>query len=150
MWSDFCDCFLEGIPQMAIHFTINGDPIPKLRARITKGGWAYTPTKTKEYEERIRWTIRGLGLHNKKFDKGTPLKLKVIFWLRKPKSVKREFPVARPDVDNYSKAVMDAMEGLLYDNDSAIVSSETIKLYADEACEARTEVWVKEVEYNGL
>lgn len=51
-------------------------------------------------------------------------------------------PKKKPDVDNVSKSVHDAMEGIVYENDKQIVESLIIKNYAPE--------WSIEVEFNEL
>ena len=37
-----------------ITFVVDGTAVPKQRPRITRGGQAYTPKKTRDYEGRVR------------------------------------------------------------------------------------------------
>ncbi len=69
------------------------------------------------------------------------------FFRSKPKSHgKRDlFPVTRPDLSNYVKLVEDALNGLLWVDDSQIVISTLRKMYADKDEEARTVVSITEV-----
>lgn len=70
-----------------------------------------------------------------------PIALEVDFYLLKPKSVKgREYPIVRPDLDNFLKSLIDGMKCLWVD-DSQIISITAKKLYHKENC---IEVRVKE------
>ena len=56
----------------------------------------------------------------------------VTFRLTRPKSVKSKYPHKKPDLDNLIKAVWDALEGVVYINDSRIVLiGTTAKVWAD-------------------
>jgi crossover junction endodeoxyribonuclease RusA len=59
------------------------------------------------------------------------LVLTVRFWLPRPKSVpkSREFPNKRPDLDKLCRAIGDALEGIVYANDSQICSLRADKHY---------------------
>ena len=100
------------------------DPVPKARARITKFG-AYTPKKTKDFEKYIRQNTIC-----RKFD--GPLAIDIVFYIKRPKTVIREYPCVKPDIDNLFKAVTDALNGMAYNDDSQIVKVTTEKAYADK------------------
>ena len=70
------------------------------------------------------------------------LEMGVCFHLPKPKSVKREHPEKKPDLDNLLKPLLDALEGVLFVNDSRIVDLYVTKVYGDP----RVEIWIKEVD----
>jgi Holliday junction resolvase RusA-like endonuclease len=53
----------------------------------------------------------------------------------------------KPDLDNLEKAVMDAAEGFLFDNDARIASKYATKVYAQEDGEPRIDVHIKRVSY---
>lgn len=103
-------------------------PVAKARARFTSKGFSYTPKKTKDAENIIRSTL-GLQTHPKFTG---PVALSLVFHLKKPKSSKNKHPMVRPDVDNYVKTVMDALNGVLFDDDSQVVSLSAKKKYSDE------------------
>ena len=101
-------------------------PVAKERARVTRFG-AYTPQRTKEFQKLMH-------LHSKKYApqemfKG-PLRLECFFFLAKPKKTKFNYPAVRPDVDNYLKAVMDSLNGIMWKDDSLIVEVMAKKVYA--------------------
>jgi Holliday junction resolvase RusA-like endonuclease len=109
-------CFLDVIP------TAKG------RARFTRKGFAYTPEKTRAAENSMRNILS-------KAYKGIPLDVPLImyafFLVPKPKSVKREFPSVKPDLDNYIKALSDSANGIVWKDDSQVIQIHTAKLYGD-------------------
>ena len=118
----------------SISFTVYGNPIPKARARTVrlKNGLTttYTPEKTENWEDMIR-----LQILKHKPDKllDSALALKATFVLQRGKSIpkKRLYPETKPDLDNLLKSLTDAMEGIIYTNDSRIVKKEVEKVYGD-------------------
>lgn len=118
---------------------VPGTPVPKARARtVTQGGrtHSYTPERTKEWEETVQWIA---ARHRPPSPLRGPLAVAMTFYLPRPKRSKRDIP--RGDVDNYAKAVMDACNGILWDDDEQIVRLETSKEYG----EPRVEMEVREV-----
>jgi crossover junction endodeoxyribonuclease RusA len=62
-----------------------------------------------------------------------PLELTVIFYLPRPKSVlDRAYPAVMPDLDKLVRAVGDSLSGVVYVDDSRIISLTAKKLYADD------------------
>lgn len=53
----------------------------------------------------------------------------IVFTIRKPKSVKRDYPTVKPDVDNLGKALLDALNEIAYDDDSQIIEINASKKY---------------------
>lgn len=103
---------------------------------------AYTPKSTRDWEELIRY--QALAHRPPKLLDG-PLSLEATFYLVRPKSKpkKRLYPDTKPDLDNLEKAVCDALEGLIYVNDSRIVDKVVRKRYGDPP---RVEVGIREEE----
>ena len=93
---------------------IPGEPMPKARARITSHGH-YTPQTTRQAQDRVRVAARvALGPPRKR---GLPIPslepLKVTMHFMRGHRGRR-------DVDNMAKLVMDALEGLIWENDVQI------------------------------
>jgi crossover junction endodeoxyribonuclease RusA len=62
-----------------------------------------------------------------------PLELSVIFYLPRPKTVQdREYPAVMPDVDKLLRAVFDSLSGVVYVDDSRIITVSAQKRYADD------------------
>ena len=108
-------------------------PVPKGRPRFRVIGGkhvtAYTDAKTRKYEEALRTEFAKLA--KKPIPAGNAISVQVIFHLPKGKTVKRDRPCVRPDLDNYVKAVLDAANGTLFTDDGQIVSLHAEKHYTE-------------------
>lgn len=123
-----------------IEATILVEPTPKGRARMsvipgppgTKGhARAYTPAKTAKAEAQIIADIRHQIASETLFPYKTALRLYATFYRTKPKTSRKSelYPVTKPDVDNYGKLLMDALNKFLYANDSQITTLTLKKRY---------------------
>ena len=135
----------EGVSM--IYFKLNGEPVGKGRPKITTRGkfaHAYTPKKTKEFEEAIKFEFMSTNCERMPvYPKNVPIKIEMEFGFEVPKSYskkKRELCLSghiqhtkRPDADNVAKAVCDALNGLAFEDDSQIVCMQLEKLYAEES-----------------
>lgn len=130
-----------------IKFRYNGEAVGKGRPRVTasrgKFAHAYTPQKTKDFEDAIRFEFMASNCEKMPvYDKDTPLYVVLRFGFGVPKSYskkKREaclngeiFPTKKPDTDNIIKAVLDALVGAAYADDSQIITILADKIYAEE------------------
>lgn len=119
-------------------FFVPGPAVGKARARTVKQGgrtWSYTPQKTKDYEELIRIMAR------QAMGKLSPTKhactIEVFEWRKVPTSwskAKREatpIPVCKPDLDNVLKSVKDALNGIVYVDDSQVSSALVVRRWDD-------------------
>jgi len=125
-----------------VGFNIPGDPQGKLRARTVWGGKrTYTPQKTTDYEELVRWSYKQ---SNKDiFDQGQPLEVCIVAWFKPPKSTPKYkvlemlkcliFPTKKPDIDNIAKVILDALNGVAYKDDTQVADLKVSKRYAKEA-----------------
>lgn len=114
-----------------IRATIPMVPQGKARARVTgAGGYvhAYTPASTKQAERVVReavWEQSG----GYKFPAGIPLQIVATFYRPRPKSKKSRYPVTKPDIDNYFKLVLDALNGTSYEDDNQVTTATIRKRY---------------------
>ena len=122
-------------------FTVEGPPQGKGRPRFRRAGnfvTTYTDQKTKTYEQTIKaWAQRAIG-------SGSPLEgpLSVDLYIRCPVPVstskKRteaclqnaELPTKKPDIDNVIKIFLDAMNGIVYKDDTQVVRLSAKKGYS--------------------
>lgn len=114
-----------------IEFFVPGDPVPQARPRVTtRAGFAqtYTPAKSRHYGSYVRM-VAATYAPAELLDQA--LKLTCCFVIQKPASKPRRclHPATKPDLDNLVKAVKDALEGVLYTNDSRIVEIAARKVY---------------------
>ena len=135
-----------------IKFTIPGKPEPQLRPRATrmgKGIRMYDPPKTKKYKDYVSMIARQNA--PKKLLEGE-LDMTIDIYRQIPKSTSKKMrklmndkivrPIVRPDNTNYAKGIEDALNGIIYKDDSQIVDLHISKYYSDEP---RVEVFIKEL-----
>jgi Holliday junction resolvase RusA-like endonuclease len=138
---------------MTAAFIIPGEPVAKGRPRVTRSGHAYTPQKTRSYEAHIRDTWKKNFAHSA--SNSQPLMVSVVAYFPVPKSVSKKRRAGmegaphtkRPDADNVAKSVLDALNGLAFEDDSAIHDLHVEKRYTLE--EPRVEVRLEWEEDNG-
>lgn len=120
-----------------IKFEIIGKPIGKQRPRVTR--WTtYTPDKTINYETFVRYTFIN------EFPNFTPMenavKAKITAYFEVPKSYSKKKKkecltnldyIHKPDVDNISKIILDALNGLAYHDDNQVSCLLVFKNYTD-------------------
>ena len=132
---------------MKIEFTVPGIPVGKGRPRFMKNGHTYTPQKTRDYEDKVVqcWKCQG-------FADGIPLRATVTAFFTIPKSTSKKKAAAmdgrphikRPDAYNVAKAILDALNGHAYNDDSTIASLTVWKYQTTGAF--RVEVIIEEAE----
>ena len=128
-------------------FTIDFPPTGKARPRVTRHG-TYTPQKTKEYEELVKWSY--VAAKGKMHEGAVRVTIKAYF--TPPKSTSKAtkqlmltdqiYPTTKPDADNIVKACTDALNGIAYKDDSYVVDLIVYKRYRDVA---RVEMSIEEM-----
>jgi Holliday junction resolvase RusA-like endonuclease len=136
---------------MTLEFTIPAAPTGKERPRFdSRSNRAYTPRKTRDYEELVRWSYR--SKHGDRQLAGTiGAAITAYFAIpaswskaRKERAIRGEInPASKPDADNIAKAVLDALNGAAYRDDSAIVGLTVTKCYS---LHPRVEVILREIQ----
>ena len=135
-----------------VTFTVEGTPIGKGRPKFARRGnfvSTYTPTKTRDYEVIIAEQAR-LAMGSSEPLK-TPVAAYIYITVPIPQSYSKkrkaacldgfERPCKKPDIDNIIKAFLDSMNGIVYDDDTQVVSLHSIKRYGSVGV---VEVLVKE------
>lgn len=132
-----------------IYFKYRGEPVGKGRPRVTARGGkfahAYTPKKTKDFEDAIRFEFLASTCETMPvYPKDVPLKVDMVFAFEVPKSYSKKKRQAclngtiqhtkKPDADNIAKAVLDSISnGYAMDDDSQVVVLTMEKIYAEES-----------------
>lgn len=100
--------------------------IPKTRPRVTRSS-TYMPPKYLAQRRYIQSKIRGLESFGK-----VSIKLDILFVYKCSETIARnkyEMPVG--DIDNLVGAVLDACEGILFENDRQVVQVKARKMWGD-------------------
>ena len=119
-----------------ISFIIPGAPKGKARPRVTRYG-TYTPQSTREYEALVRKCWQESGAEPFPADTALYCTVSAYFAIPESYSKKRKKALAftphtkKPDCDNIAKAVLDALNGLAFHDDSAIAKLTVEKIYTD-------------------
>lgn len=126
---------------MTTCFLIPGKPQGKERPRFntaTKTG--YTPKSTRQYEQTVRWSYISATDASERFHGGAVrVTIDAVFPIPKSwnKTQKRRaisgelVPETKPDTDNIAKAVLDALNGIAYKDDSQVVELSVRKRYGE-------------------
>ena len=122
---------------------IDGEPTGKGRPRLSsRNGFVrvHTPNKTVAYEDKVKLAYRTQVSRKEPYNDNTPLSVTIVCFFSIPKSwskKKREASIGqwsnrKPDVDNVAKIILDALNGLAYEDDKQIVSLHIYKWWAEE------------------
>lgn len=112
-------------------FFVDGKPQGKARPRFSRGR-AYTPKTTADYEKHIAECYNG-----DKFSDALFVDIKAYFGV--PKSYTKKqikaienggYPLKKPDADNICKVVLDALNGVAYEDDKQVVDCRIVKQYS--------------------
>lgn len=112
-----------------LRFFIPEPAVPKARPRVVRQGEharAYTPQKTKDWEEQVHWEARAILSQIESSKTWFPFQERTIveltFYFDKPKSYPKKLKshLRKPDVDNLGKSMLDGLEGVLLENDNIV------------------------------
>lgn len=124
----------------SLSFTIPGNPVAKARPRVVRHGgrvMTYTPAQTRIYEDAVRVYAR-LAWRGKPPLRDTAICMSILCTLEIPPSWSKKEKAAaaygkphlgKPDWDNLGKIVSDALNGIIYADDSAVYEVTVTKLY---------------------
>ena len=104
-----------------VRFRVYDKVLGKPRPRVNRNGSVWTPKRFKDYEKKIAEAYLEAG--------GEKLKGPVCVRVRtfralpksRPKKVMSEVDMYKPDIDNVSKIVLDALNGVAFEDDKQVV-----------------------------
>lgn len=124
------------IDYIVVEGTVKGKSRPRLS---TNTGRIYTPKPTKNYEELIAWCYRTQGGRN---FLDQPVKVEIIIERQIPKGASKadraemmagiQLQLYKPDCDNVGKVVLDALNGVAYNDDQQVVELNIVKRWAKQ------------------
>jgi Holliday junction resolvase RusA-like endonuclease len=119
-----------------ITVVLDGAPVPKARARFGVGH-TYTPQKTRDYERGIGWAAK-IAMGGRPAITGV-VRVTALFELPIPASWPKArraaaingdiSPAAKPDLDNFLKSALDAINGIAVADDAQVVEIAARKIY---------------------
>jgi len=138
-------------------FEVPGTPVAQPRPKVAvrgKNAMAYVPKEhaIHTYRNSIMAGFLGLNpVYRRQFT--GPVSVGITFWFPRPQAMqwktKPMLPVpktTRPDIDNLSKSVLDALEGYAYDHDAQVVELRAVKWFVQGGGVPRTGICISEVE----
>lgn len=134
-----------------VKFIVPGKPVGKQRPRFSRtytGVRTYTPRKTQEYEDLVRISYRAVS---KQKLEGA-ISATIYGYFEPPRSISKKQReqmlkgdisyIKKIDSDNLAKSILDALNGVAYDDDAQVCLLIVQKLYAETA---RVEVVLEEI-----
>lgn len=136
-----------------LKITIEGTPLAKGRPRFARRGKfisTYTPTKTRDHEAVVAEVGR-IAMGMKQLITGA-VSVLIRFYMPIPASSSKaakkrmvdglELHTKKPDIDNLEKQYLDALNGIVWNDDSQIIALTAYKMYSENP---RTEIEICEV-----
>jgi len=133
-------------------YLVEGTPVGKGRPKFARRGnfvSTYTPTKTRDYEDLIKDAARKAMGSNELLE--TPVTVAIYITVPIPSSYSKkrteaclsgsERPIKKPDIDNVAKCFLDAMNEIVYKDDTQVLTLHITKVYGTVGM---VEVMVKE------
>ena len=135
-----------------VTYMVEGNPVGKGRPRFAKRGKfvsTYTPTKTRDYESIIKDAAKQAMGNSAPLE--TPVTVAIYITVPIPTSYSKkrteaclngsERPIKKPDIDNIAKCFLDAMNEIVYLDDTQVLTLHVTKVYGTVGM---VEVMVKE------
>lgn len=118
---------------MIQEFTILGNPRPQGRPRFFVRGrhvGVYDPKESREYKQNL---VAQIVAQNPRYIPEGAICLECEFIFARPKSLPKKIVdhTKKPDIDNCIKALKDALNGIVWKDDSQIISVYARKDYGD-------------------
>lgn len=128
------------------------EPVEQIRARVAHRGshiTMYDPPKVKKFKKELYQLAKEL-YHGDRADGAIEVEISFYRPVQKSLSKKERArrlsgehrPTVKPDLDNYIKSTLDALNGILWTDDARIVDLHAHKYYSDDP---RIEITVKEL-----
>ena len=100
----------------SVNFTVPGQPVPKGRPRLGRDSHTYTPPRTKAYEKKVATIAKLAMLGRPPFEFSVSVTIYAFIKGRR-----------RIDWDNIAKSITDAMNKIVYEDDSQIDEAHVVK-----------------------
>jgi Holliday junction resolvase RusA-like endonuclease len=123
-----------------VTYQVEGNPVGKGRPKFARRGnfvSTYTPTKTRVYEDLIKEAARKAMGSTELLETPVTVAIHITVPIPKSYSIKRikaclsgsEKPIKKPDIDNVAKCFLDAMNEIIYKDDTQVLNLHVSKVY---------------------
>ncbi len=120
-------------------FEIHSTPVPQKQTRfIARRGYCKGIDPSKQDKEQIQWQVRPYAPEH---PLEGPIQLDLMFYMPIPKTTPKMrvkqmlngimYPIKRPDIDNLSYLIVNALKSIIYEDDSQIVDLYLHKRYGE-------------------
>lgn len=118
---------------MKVEFFLPIEPRPKRTGQMSfrNGKAVFFKNKTNRAFEKEVKSFFEYNFKNVWYSKEKPLRIKVQFNMKRPKSVKRVYHTVKSDIDNLLKNLFDSLQGILFEQDQQIIEIHAKKSYAE-------------------
>lgn len=107
-------------------FMVPGPPVPWARARRA-GNRYFVDAKTAAHKAAVERAAWAAGV--KLVEKPGVVSVSMTFYLPRPKKGKYADPIDRRDLDNLAKGVLDALNGIAWEDDGQVCRLDLVKCY---------------------
>lgn len=141
----------------ALYFEVPGEPKGKQRPGFTSRGGkrAYTPSQTVAYEREVGYLAKQTIMERGGWELDGAFEVTITACFSIPKSWTKwkqeaaaagRYPhIVPPDFDNIAKAVCDALNGIVWNDDKQIIYANVWKHYTIDEPRLEVAVWRKEL-----
>jgi len=113
-----------------ISFSVDGVPVPQGSMKVINGHVLHSQgSALAVWRSSIALAAKLAGAKPVEGAVG----IEVTFRVRRPKTVKRDFPTVAPDLDKYVRGLLDALTGICYLDDSQVIDIIAKKVYLEQA-----------------
>lgn len=115
-----------------LHWFVEGVPVPQgSKTAMVVNGRAVmfeANKKHKSWREHVSSVIPALESPST-----SPVRVELLFYFNRPKTVKREYMSVKPDIDKLSRSILDCLSGRIIKDDSQVIILNARKEYTDQS-----------------
>ena len=123
-----------------VTYMVEGNPVGKGRPKFARRGnfvSTYTPTKTRDYEDLIKDAAKQAMGSTEPLETAVTVAIYITVPVPQSYSKRRteaclsgsERPIKKPDIDNIAKCFLDAMNEIVYKDDTQVLTLHVTKVY---------------------
>ena len=117
--------------KLSLQFFVSGKPVAQGSMVASKSGHIHHQNKgLTAWRDAIAYAANEAMFAGDALEKTEPVAIDLSFFFIKPKKTKYNFPV-NGDLDKLTRSVLDALEGIIYNNDASVTNIIASKRYGD-------------------